>query len=54
MDTAWAGENKQVEEVHMEKKNTAGGSRAKETVESEGETEWLLACGGEVWEKGQR
>lgn len=51
-DTAWAGKNKQVRWRGSEK-GTAGGSRAKETGENEEETERLLACGGEVWERGQ-
>lgn len=56
-DRAGAGENKPVSWRGSDGDITVGGSRVKETEESEEseeETDRFLACGGNVWERGQR
>lgn len=53
-NTAYTGENKQVRFRGSDEKSAAGGLGMDETGDGKREAECSVACGGEVWERGQR
>lgn len=53
-NTACTGENKQVRFRGSDEKSAAGGLGMDETGDGKREAECSVACGGEVWERGQR